>query len=346
MDLHYRWKRFQRNEGVFAVMREKRALMVRNIMTCLGLLLAFAVSGTTAIAQMYFPGGDQNPSGSPQQDPGRGTRQYYQEPMANLQYDSRDAEMILRDQLSRTAQPQAEANSEPQQQMYDNYYGHRLQDEGQIRAVVADARNIASMMRHRNGKPFIVIDKRNFQFYLYNTYGKLLRIGPVAIGKGRTNHGAFETPVGIFPIKSKVPVADWVRPDWYFVEEHEPIPQRYEDRRVPGFFRYKLAFSGSRYIHYAEATGGRLTHGCLGLDWQDAEAVFHTLKVGSYCIVADQNFLTRLARGEFPIQKPAAKPGKPEEFQTAVTAKADAEQSGTRSNASPSPDERVFNSLW
>ncbi|MGB6067371.1 MAG: L,D-transpeptidase [Desulfomonilaceae bacterium] len=322
--------------------------MLRNIMTCLGLLLALPLGGMTAAAQMYYPGGDQYSSGPGQQDVGRAAaRQYYQQPTDNLQYDSRDAEMILRDQMSRTGQPQAETDSASQQQMYDNYYGHRIQDEGQIRGVVREATNIAGMIRHRNGKSFIVIDKRNFQFYLYDAYGKLLRIGPVAIGKGRTNHGAFETPVGIFPIKSKVPVADWVRPDWYFIEEGEPIPRRYEDRRVPGFFRYKLAFSGSRYIHYAEATGGRLTHGCLGLDWQDAEAVFHTLQVGSYCIVADQSFFTRLARGEFPIQKPADNPSKPEVVHTtAVTAKADFERGGTRSNADPSPDVRVFNNLW
>ena len=322
--------------------------MLRNITTCLGFLLALPFGGMSAAAQMYYPGGNQYYSGQRQADTTGVARQYYQQPMDNLQYDSRDAEMILRDQMSRSAgQPQADTDSAPQQQMYDNYYSHRLRDEGQIGGVVAEARDIASMIRHRNGKAFIVIDKRNFQFYLYNAYGKLLRIGPVAIGKGRTNHGAFETPVGIFPIKSKVPVADWVRPDWYFIEEGEPIPKSYEDRRVPGFFRYKLAFSGSRYIHYAEATGGRLTHGCLGLDWQDAEAVFHTLQVGSYCIVADQSFFNRLARGEFPIQKPATSPNKPEEIRTtAVTAKADLEPRGTVSNAGPSAEQRTFNTLW
>ena len=170
-----------------------------------------------------------------------------------------------------------------------------MHDEGQIQRVIVEARNIGALVRNRNGKAFVIIDKRNFQFYLFDREGRLLRVGPVAIGKGKTRVGAFETPVGVFPIKSKIPVADWVRPDWYFIEEGEAVPARWEDRRVPGFFRYKLVFDGSRYIHYAEATGGRLTHGCLGLDWQDAEAVFHTLSVGSYCIIADQGLLVRLA---------------------------------------------------
>ncbi|MEJ2716174.1 MAG: L,D-transpeptidase, partial [Deltaproteobacteria bacterium] len=218
----------------------------------------------------------------------------------------------------------------PPQEIYDTYsYGHRINDEDQVRAVMAEARYIANIIKKRNSKPFIVIDKRNFQFYLYNRAGRLLRIGPVAIGKGRTNVGAFETPVGVFPIRSKVPVADWIRPDWYFIEEGEPIPQRWEDRRVPGFFRYKLVFNGARYIHYAEATGGRLTHGCLGLDWQDAEAVFHTLQVGSYAIVLDNAFLARLARGEFPIKR-AAKPKEPDSITATITAKADSEEPDTR----------------
>jgi lipoprotein-anchoring transpeptidase ErfK/SrfK len=206
-----------------------------------------------------------------------------------------------------------------------------------------EARNVAVQIKQRNGKPFIVVDKRNFQFYLFDQTGRLLRIGPVAIGKGKTHVGAFETPVGVFPIKSKVPVDDWIRPDWYFIEEGEPIPKKWEDRRVPGFFRYKLVFDGSRYIHYAEATGGRLTHGCLGLDWQDAEAVFHTMQVGSYCIIIDNPFLARLARGEFPIQKQAQK--KPEDSGERIAAD-NSERKSAPSQRLADEDEKVFNSLW
>jgi len=268
-------------------------------------------------------------------------------PSPNLQYDSRDAERILREQMARTNESDNSTYTSQQPEIYDNYYGHRLQDEGQIQRVLAEARDLGGIIRNKNGKAFIVMDKRNFQFYLYDREGRLLRIGPVAIGKGKTQVGAFETPVGIFPIKTKTAVADWVRPDWYFIEEGEPVPARWEDRRVPGFFRYKLVFDGSRYIHYAEATGGRLTHGCLGLDWQDAEAVFHTLSVGSYCIIVDQGLLVRLAHGEFPLPKPAAKPAQPEE-ESAITARAAPSQpeavgvSQTVDNVPPKP----LSNLW
>jgi lipoprotein-anchoring transpeptidase ErfK/SrfK len=269
--------------------------------------------------------------------------------MGNLQYDSRDAERILQDQVHRNTQPQQQPQADPgAYQAYDNYYGNRITNEGQLQQVMSEARYIGSLMRNKNAKPYIVIDKRNFQFYLYTRDGGLLRIGPVAVGKGKTNVGAFETPVGVFPIRSKIAIDDWVRPDWYFIEEGEPIPKRYEDRRVPGFFRYKLVFDGSRYIHYAEATGGRMTHGCIGLDWQDAEAVFHTMQVGSYCIVIDDGLLTRLARGEFPAPKPAvaAAPKKPDETPPSAP-RMEAERRSTPANlGSVANEERIFRSMW
>ncbi len=265
------------------------------------------------------------------------------------------AEQILQEQMRRTllehqVAPQAHAPSVPPEQVpqpqnygYDSYYHHGMHGQDQVRLVMAEAEYISSILRRKTRKPFIVIDKRNFQFYLYNGEGKLLRIGPVAIGKGRTHVGSFETKVGIYPIKAKVPVDDWIRPDWYYIEEGEPIPQRWEDRRVPGFFRYKLVIQGTQYIHYAEATGGRLTHGCLGLDWEDAEAVYHTLDVGSPCIVIDQPFLARLEAGEFPvtIPKPRSKDkkkAKQEEKGPTMTAKAEPEETPSR--------ERVFSSMW
>lgn len=327
-----------------------------------GWLLCVALLCTPVCAQYYqngyYPNQDPygaDPYGAAQQGWGQAQnpgQQYYsrQAPGDDLQYDRRDAEVILRDQVRRSRrQPQpAQAQPRRQQQMYDNYYGHRIQDEDQVNEVMTVARSIGNMIRPKANKSFIVIDKRNFQFYLYDGRGELLRIGPVAIGKGKTEVGAFETPTGVFAIKSKVPVADWVRPDWYFIEEGEPIPQRWEDRRVPGFFRYKLVFDGSRYIHYAEATGGRLTHGCLGLDWQDAEAVFHTLQVGSYCVVVDPPLLTRLARGEFPIKKPVvAKPAKPAD--ESVTASADSEptrRSSTADARDSGQQASAFRSLW
>jgi lipoprotein-anchoring transpeptidase ErfK/SrfK len=352
MDLHYRWERFQVADGVSVELRHKRAVIMRDIRRYLGVVVLVCVLSSPGNAQYYYPEGYYDPYsyGYPQvpqnaaqpHNPG-GRNQTDQ-----LQYDSRDAEMILRDQVYRNTQPQPQAQPDPRaqqpQQPYDNYYGNRISDETQLQQVMAEARHIGSLIRNKNGKPFVVIDKRNFQFYLYNRDGGLLRIGPVAVGKGKTNVGAFETPVGVFPIRSKVPIDDWIRPDWYFVEEGEPIPKRYEDRRVPGFFRYKLVFDGSRHIHYAEATGGRMTHGCIGLDWLDAEAVFHTMQVGSNCIVIDDGLLTRLARGEFPAPKPA--PKKSDEAPPA-TPRIEAERKTAPANlGSVVNEERIFRSMW
>lgn len=342
-------------------MRKKRVIIMRNLTAYLGLALSLGMAPPLVHAQMYQPNNyyqNQYPYGADQEaaaqswNASRGQApaqsQPWGSPASNLQYDQRDAEMILRDQLSRSGQQAPVPDNAPgQEQIYDNYYGHRIQDEGQVQQVMVEARRVGSLIRNKNGKAFLVIDKRNFQFYLYDQTARLLRIGPVAIGKGRTDVGAFETPVGIFPIRSKIPVDDWIRPDWYFVEEGEPVPKRWEDRRVPGFFRYKLVFDGSRYVHYAEATGGRLTHGCLGLDWEDAEAVFHTMQVGSNCIIIDDGLLSRLARGEFPVQKPVAKPAKPEDGTVPVAARVKSDRNDTRVAEQGTPtEERVLRNLW
>ncbi|AFM26232.1 L,D-transpeptidase [Desulfomonile tiedjei] len=328
-------------------MREKRVLITGNMLQFLGIILSLFFLMTPAQAQMYQPDYYQQYYGSPEQE------QYAQYPPGDLQYDHRGAERILRDQISRQTQSRRRSRNEAppqqaQQQMYDNPYAQNYSEE-QVQGVMGDARYMGSLIRQRNGKPFIIIDKRSFQFYLYDAGGRLLRIGPVAIGKGKTQVGHFETPVGIYPITEKVPVADWIRPDWYFIEENEPIPKRWEDRRVPGFFRYKLVFHGMKYIHYAEATGGRLTHGCLGLDWQDAEAVFHTLQKGSYCIIVDQAFLTRLARGEFPIQT-AAKPTEPKQTEMAArpteAIAARVERTPPSAESAGTEEKQPFRSLW
>jgi hypothetical protein len=346
-------------------MAKKRALMTRNTIQYVGWLFSLLVFLAPAQGQYYYPGDyyqypygadqDEGPpqppaQQNPQQPPG-------QEPTRGLQYDNRDAESIQRDQWQQYQQQNQPAEAPAQQRpaqrgMYDDPSTHRIHDEGQVRTVMAEARRLGNMIGNRNGKPFILIDKRNFQFYLYDLNGTLLRVGPVAVGKGKTRIGAFESPVGIFPIKSKVAVDDWIRPDWYFIEEGEQIPKRWEDRRVPGFFRYKLVYDGLRYIHYAEATGGRLTHGCLGLDWQDAEAVFHTLQVGSFCVILDDGFLSRLAKGEFPVQKPApkptvARPGEPRDAPQTLAAGEDFTTS--RPNGTPARSEggeKPLRSLW
>ncbi len=347
-------------------MRQNRPLIIWNILGCLCALVALCTIGIEAQAQVYqarqvYPGDpaawgpDQSDVIPPQGRRGRPAMQYNpsaQPPM--VQYDPGRGEMILRDHMSRMReQAQAQAQQYPrqdqpvgnpavQQGIYDTYdFGHRISDGEQVREVMAEARNIARLIRKRNDKPFIVIDKRNFQFYLYDKHGRLLRIGPVAIGKGPTEVGNFVTPVGVFPIQSKTPVADWVRPDWYFIEEGEPIPKRWEDRAVKGFFRWKVVYFGQRYLHYAEHNVGRLTHGCIGLDWEDAEAIYHTLEVGSYCIIINSPFLARLARGEFPIRK-SPKAHKKETKDERK--KSDKPLSSTRTITAN--EGRVFRSMW
>jgi hypothetical protein len=50
-------------------MGTKRALMARNITTCLGLLLSLSLVGSSVTAQMYYPGGYPYSYGPEQEDP-------------------------------------------------------------------------------------------------------------------------------------------------------------------------------------------------------------------------------------------------------------------------------------
>ncbi|MFC1834705.1 L,D-transpeptidase [Thermodesulfobacteriota bacterium] len=207
-----------------------------------------------------------------------------------------------------------------------------MSPESRQQQIVAVAKYLGSLIRKTNGKAFIIIDKRYFQYYMYDKNRRLLRIGPVTVGKGNTRFGKFETPVGIIPIKKKEEIADWIQPDWYFREKGLPIPTNYEDRRVRSFFRYKLVLEGTRYIHYRDQMGNRLTHGCLGLDFDDARAVFFTLEVGSYCITVDDAFIRRLARGEFPIKGAVTKKKRKKSPRRGTRAKVDKKE--------------VFQSMW
>ena len=161
-------------------MRQNRQLITCNKKTYLGLMGMLFLLAVPVKAQMYYQDGNYSyqygtdNEAYQQQRPG-----YRQQP--HLQYDQRDAEMILRDQVERN-NGNNQSVQQPQQSIYDNNYGHRISDEASIRRVMAEARNIAGLIKNRNGKSFIIFDKRNVQFYLFDRNGRLLRIGPAAIG--------------------------------------------------------------------------------------------------------------------------------------------------------------------
>jgi L,D-transpeptidase YbiS len=103
---------------------------------------------------------------------------------------------------------------------------------------------------------------------------------------GEEQKWMFKTPKGQFRIQGKTTSPVWKKPDWAFVEEGLPIPPpnhhtRYE-RGVMG--DYALSLGHGYLIHgtlYQRFLGLPVTHGCVRLDDEDLEAVYHSLSVGS-----------------------------------------------------------------
>jgi hypothetical protein len=96
----------------------------------------------------------------------------------------------------------------------------------------------------------------------------------------------FSTPKGVFSVKNKMIAPVWVKPDWAFIEEGEPVPgAQAEARFEEGFLgRYGLYFGNGYLIHgtlFQRFLGQSVTHGCVRLGDADLEKVYENSKVGT-----------------------------------------------------------------
>ena len=95
----------------------------------------------------------------------------------------------------------------------------------------------------------------------------------------------FETPKGTFSIESKLEKPVWIRPDWAFIEQGDPVPGNMADRLKPGVLgQYALGFGNGYFIHgalYSNLLGQDVTHGCIQLHPKDLQFVFETVPLGT-----------------------------------------------------------------
>jgi L,D-transpeptidase YbiS len=78
----------------------------------------------------------------------------------------------------------------------------------------------------------------------------------------------------------------WVRPDWSFVEEGEPIPSaRAQERYEPGVLgEYGLYFGDGYLIHgtlFERFLGQSVTHGCIRVGDKPLEEIWKRTRVGT-----------------------------------------------------------------
>jgi len=96
----------------------------------------------------------------------------------------------------------------------------------------------------------------------------------------------FSTPRGVHTVKRKMVAPVWVKPDWAFVEENEPIPgAQAEERFEEGTLgKYGLYFGNGYLIHgtlFQRFLGQSVTHGCVRVGDSDLETVYQNAKVGT-----------------------------------------------------------------
>ena len=95
----------------------------------------------------------------------------------------------------------------------------------------------------------------------------------------------FDTPRGEFFIRAKYPNPVWVKPDWAFLEEGEPIPRDLAARLAPTELGdYAMDLGQGYLIHgtlYERALGLSITHGCVRLGARDLETVYKSVRIGT-----------------------------------------------------------------
>jgi len=138
---------------------------------------------------------------------------------------------------------------------------------------------------------YIVIDSANNLLYLKKGLNTI-REAVISCGSGNIleepggrRRWVFDTPRGVFEVKSKLVGPYWLKPDWAFIEEGEKIPKELEDRIEAGVLGdYALGFSDGYFIHgtlYTRLLGRNVTHGCIRVGDEDLKVVYTASLIGT-----------------------------------------------------------------
>jgi len=136
----------------------------------------------------------------------------------------------------------------------------------------------------------ITVDVATNTLYLFED-GQPVVKSPVATGTGKVLiHGddewAFHTPRGHLKVLRKIVDPVWRKPDWAFIEAHEPIPPPDSPKRnVKGELgKYALDLGDGILIHGTEdvdSIGKRASHGCIRVPADALDKLYHSVKVGT-----------------------------------------------------------------
>ena len=143
---------------------------------------------------------------------------------------------------------------------------------------------------HPGETPFIWVDIDHRRVIYYEA-GRLAKVCEASVGSGRivTNDlrdWKFDTPRGAFSVLGKIKDPIWRKPDWAFIEKHEPIPPYgsplREEKGAMGPYALDL---GDGYKLHGTREEGRIgdpvSHGCVRLETECITYLYQHVPVGT-----------------------------------------------------------------
>jgi lipoprotein-anchoring transpeptidase ErfK/SrfK len=172
--------------------------------------------------------------------------------------------------------------------------GNLSRENGKMSLNALRARNSALRQRLKSLTPdeiYIVIDTGRNMLYLKRG-DRTIREAVISAGSGSIlkdpadkRQWIFDTPRGEYHVKTKYVAPAWIRPDWAFIEEGEPIPKDPRKRVEEGVLGdYALGFGNGYFIHgtlYTRLLGRNVTHGCIRVGDRDLKTVYSKAGVGT-----------------------------------------------------------------
>jgi L,D-transpeptidase YbiS len=162
----------------------------------------------------------------------------------------------------------------------------------QTRTLENKVQKLEQALAHQYpGGPVILVDTSRSQITLQLGM-RIIVQGTCSTGNGMELADAagkrswtFDTPRGFFRVVSKVANPVWLRPDWSFIEEGEPIPKDPSKRAMANVLGdYAIAFGDGFFLHgtlYTRLLGANVTHGCIRVDDNTLKKLYMAAQPGT-----------------------------------------------------------------
>ena len=170
------------------------------------------------------------------------------------------------------------------------------ENKGYLRTQKVIAEEVDALRREAGrrleGRLHIAVDTRANKLYLKKGL-RLLWEADCSVGRGGTikdrrtgRSWQFATPRGEFRIITKIDSPAWMKPDWAYVENNEPVPPPLDPaRKVEGELgKYALNIGEGYLIHGTKnesALGRPVSHGCIRLGAEPLEKLYKAAAVGT-----------------------------------------------------------------